>query len=263
MADAEKTKRENLSKILKNGRGVWVAYDHGMEHGPKDFNGFPTDPHNVVRELSPLCEGFLMNYGIAKLTKDELKCPLILKLTGRTSVCQVQMQRKIAGLGEAIELGATAVAATVYVGENREDEMLAQFAGIRQECSMSGLPILGLMYPRGPNIVNPNAWEIVSYAARVGAELGADIVKTYWTGSSESFSRVTKVTPVPIMVAGGPQMAARDSLVMVSEIVKAGAAGIAVGRNVWQHENPVGMLKAIRAIVHEGKGVEEALKIVG
>lgn len=262
MKEAEKLRRERLSKLLKNGRGVWIAYDHGMEHGPRDFNSFSSDPCRVVRELSPYCEGFLLNYGIAKLARSELKCPLILKLTGRTNLGQTQVQSKIASVEEALELGASAVAATVYVGEERERKMLSQFAEMRRDCSKAGLPLVGLMYPRGPNVVNPNSWEVVSYAARAGLELGADVVKTYWTGSQESFKRVVQAAPAPIMVAGGPKMASRDVLDIARDLIAAGAAGIAVGRNVWQHENPVGMLKAIRAVVHEGKGVEEALKAI-
>jgi len=123
--------------------------------------------------------------------------------------------------------------------------------------------ILALMYPRGPGIKDRFDVQYVEYAARLGAELGVDLVKTYYTGSVETFRRVVKACHVPVVAAGGPRKeTAKEALEMVKEVMEAGAIGVTIGRNVWAHPDPVGMTKAIRKIVMQNATVTEALKEV-
>jgi fructose-bisphosphate aldolase/2-amino-3,7-dideoxy-D-threo-hept-6-ulosonate synthase len=120
-----------------------------------------------------------------------------------------------------------------------------------------------MMYPRGPEIKDPFDVEIVKHVARVGAELGADIIKTNYTGSTESFIEVVKSCPVPVIIAGGPKMEAdSDVLTMVQDAMRAGAAGISIGRNIFQHKNVLGMTSAIAKIILENLEVDEAIKVI-
>ncbi len=105
---------------------------------------------------------------------------------------------------------------------------------------------------------------MVSHAARLGAELGADIIKTNYTGDVESFKAVVECCLAPVVIAGGPKAkTALDTLEMTKEAMQAGAAGLSIGRNVFQHENPTAIAQALVAIVHEGASVEAASKILG
>ena len=124
--------------------------------------------------------------------------------------------------------------------------------------------MLAMMYPRGPKIQNEHDATAVAHAARIGAELGADIIKTNYTGNAETFRHVIEGCPVPVIIAGGPKAeTTQEILQMVHDSMKAGSAGLSIGRNVFQHKNPTLMVKALVAIVHDGASVEQALKILG
>jgi fructose-bisphosphate aldolase/2-amino-3,7-dideoxy-D-threo-hept-6-ulosonate synthase len=139
--------------------------------------------------------------------------------------------------------------------------LLKKFGKVEERCRQLGMPILALMYPRGPGIKDKYNVDVVRYAARLGAELGVDLVKTYYTGSADTFRRVVKSCHVPVVAAGGPRKdTAEEALKMVKEVMEAGAAGVTIGRNVWAHSNPVGMTKAVRKIVFQNASVNEALK---
>jgi len=121
------------------------------------------------------------------------------------------------------------------------------------------MPLMAEMYPREKNL-DP---DVVARAARIAFEVGADIVKTFYTGEGESFRAVVQSCPLPILILGGPKVESDEQLLrMVRDALDAGAAGIAFGRNVWQRDNPVAAVKALRAMVHEGSSVEEALRVL-
>jgi fructose-bisphosphate aldolase/2-amino-3,7-dideoxy-D-threo-hept-6-ulosonate synthase len=142
--------------------------------------------------------------------------------------------------------------------------MLATLGRVADECDQYGMPLLAMMYPRGPKIPNEHDADAVAHAARIGAELGADIIKTNYTGDPETFKRVLEGCPAPVIIAGGPKVeTTRETLQMVYDSMKAGAAGLSIGRNVFQAKNPTLMVKALVAIVHEGATVEHALQLLG
>jgi fructose-bisphosphate aldolase/2-amino-3,7-dideoxy-D-threo-hept-6-ulosonate synthase len=121
-----------------------------------------------------------------------------------------------------------------------------------------------MMYPRGPKIVSEHAVEFVAHAARIGAELGADIIKTNYTGSIESFKQVTESCPAPVVIAGGPKCKSSQEVLQTTfDALKAGAAGLSIGRNVFQCDSPTAIAKALAAIVHENATVEQAEKVLG
>jgi fructose-bisphosphate aldolase/2-amino-3,7-dideoxy-D-threo-hept-6-ulosonate synthase len=139
--------------------------------------------------------------------------------------------------------------------------MLESFGKISDACDQWQIPLLSMVYPRGINIKNPYDPEVVALAARVGAELGADIIKTNFTGSYESFKAVIEGSPLPVIIAGGPKTETdQEFLQQVKEAMDAGAIGVAAGRNVFQHANPTGMVAAIAKIVKENASIEEALQ---
>ena len=259
-----------LSRIMPDGRAVIFAFDHGVEHGPSDFPPDFMDPRVIIEKVvSAGVDGIMMLPGIARLTYDIWtgRVTLIVKVTSKTNLRPEEdrfVQSVFGFVEDAIALGADAVAATVYWGSPYEDVMLERWFTIRNVADSLGLPCLQLAYPRGPHIKNMYDVEIVKYGARAAAESGADLIKTYYTGSEETFAEVVKAASgVPVLMSGGPRVEkAVDFLKVVKNVMNAGAKGVVVGRNIFQHKNPKGMAKAIMAIVHEGKEPNEVIKYV-
>ena len=148
----------------------------------------------------------------------------------------------------------------VNVGAENEPEMLEALGMTTLVCEEWNMPLLAMMYPRGKKVKNEHDPELVMHAARVGAELGADVIKTNYTGNPDSFKDVIRGCPVPVIIAGGPK-ANTDAEVMkmVEDAISAGASGVSIGRNVFQHKNQANMTKAMCKIVHEGLSAEEAM----
>jgi fructose-bisphosphate aldolase/2-amino-3,7-dideoxy-D-threo-hept-6-ulosonate synthase len=140
--------------------------------------------------------------------------------------------------------------------------MLEDLGTVAVECLEWGLPLLAMMYPRGAKIEDENDVEVVKHAARVGAELGADIIKCPYTGSPETFREVVEGCLAPVVIAGGSKTSDEETLRMIEGAMKAGGIGISMGRNAFQHENPAKLVRAACAIVHEGMPANEALKIL-
>lgn len=151
----------------------------------------------------------------------------------------------------------------VNVGSEREPEMLLKLGTVAETCDEWGMPLIAMMYPRGEKIEDEHDPEVVKLAARAGAELGADIIKTNYTGDPDTFKEVVEGCPVPVVIAGGPKVETEEELLqMVKDSVEAGGAGVAIGRNIFQAESPENMTKAIAAIVHDEIEVDEALKML-
>ncbi len=159
----------------------------------------------------------------------------------------------------ALQLGASGVSMHVLVGPENTSDMLKGLAKIAEDCDNLGMPLMAIMYPRG--FKDDHALEHVKWAARIGAELGADIVKTYYTGSTESFKEVTDACPIPVMLSGGAITdKPAEFLKVLKSVIDAGGRGCAVGRNLWQYKDPLKMLEAIKVVVHKNGSVEQALE---
>lgn len=168
----------------------------------------------------------------------------------------------VATVEEALKLGADGVSVQVNVGAEDEGRMLSTLGEISRSCQEWGMPLLAMMYPRGKRIKDEYNPEAVAHAARVGAELGADLVKTSYTGDPDSFARVIEGCPVPLFIAGGPKVESElDLLRMVEEAIGAGARGVAIGRNVFQAADPALATRRICAVVHRGMSAREAALI--
>jgi predicted phospho-2-dehydro-3-deoxyheptonate aldolase len=236
--------------------------DHGVTIGP--IQGI-TNMQQIVNQLvKGGVDAVLVHKGIAKIV-DTTNTGLIVMLSGMSNLSpNINGKVQVCSVQEAIRVGADAVSVHVNVGAQDEDKMLQNLGKVSDECDIYGIPLLAMMYPRGPKIQNEHAPDVVAHAARIGAELGADIIKTNYTGNIETFKAVVESCPVPVVIAGGPKCKTlQEILQTTSDSMKAGAAGLSIGRNVFQCDNPTQIVKALCAIVHKDSSVEQALKILG
>jgi len=259
----EPGKRRRLKRIFReDGRTVIVPMDHGVTAGP--ITGLVRMQEIVDQLIAGEVDAVVLHRGIAKHV-DVGKAGLIVHLSGITKLGPDPNNKvQVCSVEEALRIGADAVSVHVNVGAQQEDKMLVKLGCVADDCDKYGMPLLAMMYPRGPKIQNEHVADVVAHAARLGAELGADIVKTNYTGDTETFKDVVRGCHVPVIIAGGPKaQTAQEVLRMVCDSIKAGGSGISIGRNVFQHKNPTLMVKALSAIVHHNASVEDALKILG
>lgn len=245
----------DLSKITKEGKALFLAYDQGLEHGPTDFDDENVDPEKVLEIAdSGYFTGVILQKGIAEkyFFGKNYKVPLIVKLNGKTNLVKDEdpYSPQVCSVAEALSYGAKAVGYTVYLGSEFEPQMIKEFGQIEQDAEEAGIPVIGWMYPRGRNVPDENDPKIVAYAARVGLELGADIIKVRYTGDLASFKWVVQSAgETKVVVMGGSKENEEVFLEKVKAVMEAGAIGMAVGRNVWQSSEPLVIAKKIADII--------------
>ncbi len=256
-------KERRLKRIIQqDNKTVIVPMDHGVTIGP--IQGITNMQQTINQLIAGKADAVLVHKGIAKRVNTN-GTGLIVMLSGISNL-NPNMNNKVqvCSVQEAIRIGADAVSVHVNVGAVDEDKMLRDLGKVADECEAFGIPLLAMMYPRGPKITNEHDVNVVAHAARIGAELGADVIKTNFTGSIDSFKAVTESCPIPVVIAGGPKCKTQQEILQTtSDAIKAGAVGLSIGRNIFQHENPTLIVKALSAIVHNGVSVEEACKILG
>ncbi len=249
-------KTVKMKKISKGGKFFFLAFDQGLEHGPSDFDEKTIDPEYII-DLSTKMRitGIILQKGLAqKYSENFIKnVPLILKLNGKTSMTKTEpFSPQITSVKEAVEMGADAVGYTVYVGSERENEMFEIVGKIEEEARDYKLPLVIWSYPRGHAIKNPKSFESVAYAARVALELGADIAKIHYTGDKNSFNEVIKAAGrCKVITAGGPLEPLEAFFKDAEDIMNAGASGMAVGRNIWQHDDPIKIADKLATIIFD------------
>jgi len=189
---------------------------------------------------------------------------LIIHLSAGTSISpDPNAKELVCTVEEAIKLGADAVSVHINLGAETDKEMLRQLGYVSSRCMEWQMPLVAMMYTRGAKIKDEFDVANVKHAARAGAELGADIVKVPYTGSTESFTEVVQGCPVPVVIAGGPKMDSdEDIFKMVDGALGAGAAGVSIGRNAFQHEKPDKMVEALCKMVHEGASIKNAIEMI-
>jgi predicted phospho-2-dehydro-3-deoxyheptonate aldolase len=255
-------KELRLRRITENGKMLCIPMDHGLTNGP--IRGLDTIYDTIEKIDKGGVTAILVHKGIIRNLNNLPRAGIIMHLSGSTSLSLTPNKKvRVAGVEEAIRLGADAVSVHINIGAKEEPEMLQKLGMVADECDSWGMPFIAMMYPRGENIKNPTDPDVVKHVARIGAELGADIVKTVYTGNVDTFKEVIKGCPVPIVIAGGPKAETdKEVLEMAKGAVEAGAIGVTFGRNVFQHEKPERIVKALRAIIFEEKGVDEALEVL-
>jgi class I fructose-bisphosphate aldolase len=255
-----------LERIMNRntGRTVIIPMDHGISIGPVEGLIDWTATVDAVAEGG--ANAIVQHKGLVETGhrgsgKD---VGLIIHMSASTSLApDPNSKTLVCTIEETIQFGADAVSIHINIGAEDEKEMLHDFGIVSQEARRWGMPLLAMMYTRGPKIKNQYDPEMVKHAARVGAELGADIVKVPYTGTPETFRDVVEGCFVPVVIAGGEKMDTdEDILEMVKGSMDAGGAGVSIGRNVFQHRDPSKIVSAISQIVHGGASVEEALKIL-
>lgn len=255
-------KSVRISRLTRKGRMLCIPMDHGISIGP--VKGLDTIHNTIQLVAEGGASAILVHKGILKTLQSPPTTGIIMHLSASTDIGPSPNRKMIiASVEEAIRLGADAVSVHINIGCKDEPEMLQDLGMVADECDGWGMPLIAMMYPRGENIKNPYDPDTVAHVARVGAEAGADIVKTVYTGSSETFSKVVRGCPVPVVIAGGPKVNSdREVLLMAKGALEAGAMGVTFGRNVFQHTNPKGITKALSKVVFDGLDVDEALKAV-
>jgi len=249
--------KDYLQKITTNGKAIYLAYDHGFEHGPADLPSKSIDPQYILDiAVKGKYNAIIFQKGLAEKyysgTIYEKKVPLIIKLNGKSNIwkggdvysyqnCSVKYAKK---------LGASAVGYTIYLGSEHDGKMFADFGRIVEEAHELNMAAIAWIYPRGEFVKDETSKEITAYAARIGLELGADMVKIKYSGSQENFAEAIKAAgKIKVVLSGGPKVEEDEFLEILRNIMLAGASGVAVGRNVWQSEKPMEITEKIKKIV--------------
>ncbi|HNR13170.1 MAG TPA: 2-amino-3,7-dideoxy-D-threo-hept-6-ulosonate synthase [Thermodesulfobacteriota bacterium] len=255
-----------LERIINRntGRTVIVPMDHGVSIGPVEGLVNWKGTVNAVAEGG--ADAIVLHKGPVESghRRSGRDVGLIIHLSASTTLApDPHAKTLVCTLEEAIQLGADAVSIHINIGAEDEKSMLKDLGMIARQSQQWGFPLLAMMYTRGPRVKNQYDTALVKHAARVGAELGADIVKVPYTGSPETFHEVVEGCFVPVVIAGGEKMETdEDVLTMVKGSIEAGGSGVSIGRNVFQHRNPTNMVRAISRIVHQNAAVQDVLDLV-
>jgi predicted phospho-2-dehydro-3-deoxyheptonate aldolase len=255
-------KKIRLERILdrNSGRTVIVPMDHGVTVGP--IPGLEDMRETVTKVVMGGANAILMHKGIVRAghrgTGKDIG--LIVHLSGGTVLSpDPNAKELVCTVEEAVKLGADAVSVHINLGADTDRDMLRQLGFVSERCMEWQIPLIAMMYTRGAKIKNEYELKNVKHAARAGAELGADIIKCVYTGSTESFAEVVNGCPVPVVIAGGEKMGSdEDIFTMVDGALKAGARGVSIGRNAFQHRDPTKIIEALSKMVHGNASVEQA-----
>jgi len=259
-------KRIRMERILNRsvGRTVIVPMDHGISVGPID--GLKDMKQAIQNVAQGGANAVVMHKGLVQdgHRQEGPDIGLILHLSASTCLSVYPNAKTlVCTVEEAVKLGADAVSIHVNLGNGGEKEMLHDFGRVGYDAQTWGMPLLAMIYPRGEKIKDEYDVTAIKHAARLGKEMGADIVKVSYTGSPDSFHEVVSGCNIPVVIAGGPRMdSERQILEMVKGSIDAGGAGVSIGRNVFQYEDPSSMVQAISCIVNKGGSVEDGLAIL-
>ena len=240
--------------IQSDGHVLVLPVDHGYFQGPTHKL---EEPRKTIEPLLAYADALFITRGVLRSSVDpDNTKPIILRVSGGTSMLGKDLANEgiITSMEEAIRLNASAVGISIFVGSDYEKESLLNLSKLVDEGERYGIPVMAVTAV-GRELEKRDA-RYLALASRIAAELGARVVKTYWC---EDFDKVSKGCPVPVIMAGGPQV---DTELEVFEFVcdgmQKGAIGVNLGRNIWQNDFPVAMIKAIRAIIHQKATAKEA-----
>ena len=251
--------RNRLSRLIKqDGRCQFLPIDHGYFQGPTRCLERPED---TIRELLPYADGLFVTRGVLRASIDpDIETPIILRVSGGTSVVGKDLANEVVttSIEEMIRMNVAAVGISIFVGTDYEKQTLQSLAELVNECEDYGIPVMAVTAV-GKELEKRTA-RYLSLACRIAAELGAKIVKTYY--SAEDFGKITNGCPVPVVIAGGPKCETElEVFDFVFDGMQKGAIGVNLGRNVWQHPHPVAMMKALNSIIHGGATPKQALDL--
>jgi len=249
--------KNRLAKIIKpqNNRALMLAVDHGYFLGPTE------KLENAKKTIAPLlkyCDSLMLTRGVQRTSVDpNTTIPMVLRVSGGASIIgeDLSQEQITVTMKEAIRLNVSAVAMSMFVGSKYENQTIVNLGKLVSEAEEYGIPVLAVTAV-GKDLGKDARY--LSLACRIAAEQGSHIVKTYYC---DNFKKVVEACPVPIIVAGGKKIPERDAMQLTYNAIKAGAVGVDMGRNIWQSENPVPMIRAVRSIVHQNATVDQAFKL--
>ncbi len=252
-----------LERIVNRntGRTIIVPMDHGVSVGP--IKGLVDMREIVGKVVDGGANAVIEHKGLVRCghRAEGRDIGLIVHLSASTALSPFPNAKTLVGsVEDAVRLGADAVSIHCNLGDDTDAAMLRDFGKISSSAASWGMPLLAMVYARGPKVADEYAPEVVAHCARVGTELGADIVKVPYTGDKESFAKTCDACCIPVVIAGGPKLDSTESFLhMVYDSLEAGGAGLSVGRNVFQHDNPTRLVEALNMIVQQGENVETAI----
>jgi len=248
--------KNRLARIIKpeTGRTVMLAVDHGYFLGPT--SGLEK-PEKTIAPLIPYADTLMLTRGILRTSVDSTAAvPIVLRVSGGTSVLKELSNEEITtSMEEAIRLNVCGIALSIFVGAEYEKQTLVSLSRLVNEGEKYGIPVLAV------TAVGKDMGRDVRYlslASRIAAELGAHLVKTYYC---DEFEKLVNSVPVPVVIAGGKKLPEAEALQLAYDAVQRGAVGVDMGRNIFQAENPVAMIQAVRAVVHKNASPKEAFEL--
>ncbi len=246
--------KNRISQIIKpqNNRALMLAVDHGYFLGPTEKL---ENPKKVIAPLLKYCDSLMVTRGVQRTcVPATTNTPMVLRVSGGSSIIGEDLSQEeiTVSIQDAIRLNASALAMSIFVGSKYEHQTIVNLGKLVSKAEKYGIPVLAVTAV-GKELGKDARY--LSLACRIAAEQGAHIVKTYYC---ENFEKVVQSCPVPIIVAGGKKIPERDALQLTYNSIKGGAVGVDMGRNIWQSEHPVAMIKAIRSIVHGNSNVDQA-----
>ena len=258
--------KNRLSRIIRpsTGRTVMFAVDHGYFLGPT--TGLERPAETIV-PLAPYADTLMLTRGVLRTSiPDSLQTPVVLRVSGGNSILDEDLSDEtiITSVEECLRLNAVGMALSIYVGAPHQHQTVANLAKLVDQGERFGMPVVAVTAVGKALTQSGAAKEItrdsryLALSCRIAAELGAHIVKTY---HCEDFEKVTGTCPVPVVMAGGKKIPERDALELTRSAIQGGAVGVDMGRNIFQSDSPVGMMKAVAAVVHEDASVDDAYAI--
>ncbi|MGI0004594.1 MAG: 3-hydroxy-5-phosphonooxypentane-2,4-dione thiolase [Candidatus Nitrosotenuis sp.] len=250
--------KNRIASILKpnNGKGVMLAVDHGYFLGPTEKLEIPK---KTIAPLLKYCDSLMVTRGIVRTSVDpNFPVPIVLRVSGGSSIIgeDLSNEKVTTSVKDAIRINASALAMSIFVGAKYEHNSLVSLGNLVNEAEEYGLPVLAVTAV-GKELEKRDA-RYLSLSCRIAAEFGAHMVKTYYC---ENFDKVVNSCPIPVIVAGGPKIPERDALELTYNSIKAGAAGVDMGRNIWQSQYPIPMIRAVRAIIHSNYSLDQAYEM--
>ena len=251
-----------LERIGTDGRYVMVPMDHGITLGA--VKGLADIESTIDAVTRGGADSVLTQKGIApRVHPNKNGKGYVVHLNASTAIGPDNNDKRLTGtVKEAVRAGADAVSFHINVGSDYEREQLEDLARITDEADEYGMPVLAMAYARGPGVDEHDA-ESLGHAVRLAEEVGSDVVKTAYSGDAESFERVVESTRLPVVIAGGEPEGDRATLEAVRGAMDAGAAGVSMGRSIFQHDDPEAITRAVSAVVHDGSSAEDALREAG
>jgi putative autoinducer-2 (AI-2) aldolase len=246
--------QNRLARIIhpEDGRCLMLAVDHGYFLGPTERLEVP---RRAINPLLPYADSLMLTRGILRTSADpKWDVPIVLRVSGAISIIGEDLSKETitTSIEEAIRLNASCLALSIFVGSKYEHQTLANLAKLVDEGEKYGIPVLAVTAV-GKEMARDARY--LGLACRVAAELGAHIVKTYYC---DNFEQVVEGCPVPLIIAGGKKLPEPEALKLAHDAIMHGAAGVDMGRNIWQSDWPVAMIKSVQAIVHKNADAEEA-----